>query len=236
MTLSRNECVHEDILTSDSPKLRISSIERSFTNGKSYNDVDTFIIRRGNITYIPDLTIINRMMPNFVQLLIVDSGLNYIERSKLAKMPQLKVLNFYGNKIEYFDEDFFNDLKNLVMLAFVHNKIKTLPSKLLWKLNNLNEFLSFYNPIEAIPANFFKNNKKLVKMLMQFSKIKKINVNFKSLPNLDFVDLRKNECINDQVCRSCTLSIEYLQQKIDKQCGPKSEPLRCLFYYNKEDK
>jgi len=174
-------------------------------------------------------------MPNFVQLLIVVSELKYIERSKLAKMPQLKVLNFYGNEIEHFDEDVFNDLRNLEMLAFVHNKIKILPSKLLWKLNNLNEFWSFYNPIEAIPANFFKNNQKLVKVLMQFGKIKKINVNFKSLPNLDFVDLRKNECIDDQVCRSCTLSIEYLQQKVDKQCGPKSEPLRCLFNYNKED-
>jgi Leucine-rich repeat (LRR) protein len=155
---------------------------------------------------------------------------------KLAKMPQLIILNFYGNKIEHFDEDVFNDLRNLEMLAFVHNKIKVLPTKLLWKLNNLNEFLSFYNPIEAIPANFFKNNRKLAKVFMQFSKIKKINVNFRNLPNLKFVDLRENECIDDQVCSLCTLSIEYLQQKIDTQCGPKSEPLRCIFYYNKEDK
>ncbi|KAL7016094.1 hypothetical protein ACKWTF_016810 [Chironomus riparius] len=113
------------------------------------------------------------MMPNFVQLLIVVSGLKYIERTKLAKMPQLKVLNFYGNHIEHFDEDVFNDLRNLEMLAFVHNKIKVLPSKLLWNLNNLKEILSFYNPIEAIPANFFKNNKKLEKFLM---KSRKMNV------------------------------------------------------------
>ena len=115
------------------------------------------------------------------------------------------------------------------------NKIKILPSKLLWNLYKLKEILSFYNPIEAIPENFFKNSKKLAKAFMKSSKIKKILVDFNDLPSLEFVDLTGNECIDDQVCSSCALSIQYLQQKVDQQCGLSSEPLRCVFQYNKED-
>ncbi|CAH1735925.1 unnamed protein product [Chironomus riparius] len=214
----RYECLSEKSFKSLVPNVKISSIEGSFTDGNTYSDVDTINIIQGKTTYVPDFTAANRKFPNFRKLYIVLSELKYIERTKLAKMPQLRVLNFYGNEIEHLDEDVFNDLRNLETIAFVKNKIKILPQKLLWNLINLKEIWSYENPIEAIPIRFFKNNKKLIKAWMGYSKINRIDVNFKALPNLNLLDLRQNECINEQGCSTCSLSIEDMQDKIDKQC------------------
>jgi len=210
--------LHERSLTSTLPNVTITSIVGSFNDGKTYNDVDTVLIRQASILYIPDLTVAKHELPNFTQLLIVVSGLKYVERVKLAKLPQLKVLNFYGNKIESFDEDVFDDLKNLEFLAFVHNHIKILEPRLLWNLVNLEKFWSFYNPTQAIPGTLFTKNKKLVEAMMHSGKIKKIDFNFKTLQNLEVLDLTSNECIDLKGCKTCQLSIGNLQEKIDQQC------------------
>ncbi|XP_070508851.1 prostasin-like [Chironomus tepperi] len=214
----RYECLSENTFTSTASNVRISSIDGSFTDGNSYNDVDTINIKASKVTYIPDFAVANQQFPNFRKLYIVLCGLKYIERSKLSKLTQLRVLNFYGNEIEHLNEDVFDDLINLEVLAFVENKIKILPQKLLWNLRNLKEIWSYNNPIEAIPIRFFKGNKKLLKAWMGYSKIKQIDVNFKSLPNLNLLDLRENECINEQACSTCALSVADLQDKIEKQC------------------
>lgn len=192
------------------------------TNGKTFNDVNTVIIKQAKVTFIPDMTIVTEKFTNFNEFYIVLCGLKFIERAKLSKMPKLKNLNFYGNEIEHFDEDVFDDLRNLEILAFVNNKIKILPQKLIWNLINLKEIWSYTNPIEAIPIRFFKNNKKIVKAWMGYSKIKRIEVNFKALPNLELLDLRENVCIDLQFCKSCGKLIEDVQDKIDEQCGPES--------------
>ena len=133
-------------------------------------------------------------------------------------MPQLTILNFYGNDIEHFDEDVFSDLRNLEVLTFAENKIKVLPQKLLWNLINLREIYSYNNTIEAIPIRLFKSNKKLVKAWMGYNNIKRIDVNFKSLANLELLDLTGNICINSMGCKTCSLSIDDLQDKIDDHC------------------
>ena len=168
------------------------------------------------------MTVVTEKFTNFTELYIVLCGLKFVERAKLSKMPQLKNLNFYGNEIEHFAEDVFDDLRNLELLAFVNNKIKILPQKLIWNLINLKEIWSYTNPVEAIPIRFFKNNKKIVKAWMGYSKIRRIDVNFKALPNLELLDLRENDCIDLQFCKSCGTSIEDVQDKIDEQCGPES--------------
>lgn len=214
----RYECFSLYTLESTTPHVRISSIEGSFVDDKTYEDVDTINIKEAKVTYIPDLAKTKNKFPNFLKLYIVLCGLKFVERSKLAKLPQLQLLNFYGNDIEHFDADVFDDLTNLEILAFVKNKIKFLQPKLVANLPNLKEIWSYDNPIEAIPIRFFKNNKKLEKAWMGYSKIKKIGVNFKSLPNLNLLDLRSNECINEQGCKTCALSIEDVQDKIDEKC------------------
>lgn len=215
---SQYECFSEFSLQSTTPNVRISNIEGSFTDGKNYSDVNTIIIKAAKVTYIPDMTAANNKFPNFQKLFIVLCGLKHVERSKLSKMTQLKTLNFYGNEIEYFSSDVFDDLKNLEILAFVNNKIKVLPSRLLWNLVNLKEIWSYTNPIEAIPIRFFANNKNLEKAWMGYSKIKKIGVNFKALPNLNLLDLRENTCIDEQGCTNCAKSIEKVQDIIDEKC------------------
>ena len=200
------------------PNVTITSIVGSFNDGKAYINVDTVLIRQARISYVPDLTVAKQIFPNFTQLLIVVSELKYVERTKLAKLPQLKVLNFYGNKIENFDEHVFDDLKNLELLAFVHNHIKVLQPQLLSNLVNLKKFWSFYNPIQGIPEPFFKKNKQLVEVLMHSGKIKRIDFNFKTLPILEVLDLTSNECIDLKGCKTCQFSVENLQDKIDRQC------------------
>lgn len=164
------------------------------------------------------MTAARNKLPNFEKLFITFSGLKYVEKSKLAKLTQLKFLNFYGNDIENLDPDVFDDLVNLEHLLFVNNKIKVLPSRLLWNLPNLKSFWAYENPIAEIPIRFFKNNKKIEEIWLGPSKIRKIGVNFKSLLNLKLLDLRKNICINEILCSTCGVTIEAMQEKIDESC------------------
>ncbi|KAG5667426.1 hypothetical protein PVAND_015406 [Polypedilum vanderplanki] len=212
------ECFNNK-LKSTQQNTQISSITGSL-NDQNVSKLRTVNIVSAEVTYIPDFTAVNRKFPKFDQLYIVLSGLKFVERKQLAKMPLLTLLNFFGNEIEFLPEDAFDDLKNLKILAFVQNKIKVLPPKLLWNLPKLVELWAYENPYEIIPRRFFKNNKEVVKLWMGYNKIKKIEVNFKALPKLDVLDLRENDCINLQTCISCGAeNFNDIQEKIDRDCN-----------------
>lgn len=218
MLYRRYECFAFRSFEATTSNVRVSSVDGSFIDGKSYSDVDTIVIKSSQVIYIPDMTVVMKKLPNVYQLFIVFCGLKYVERSKLAKMTQLRTLNFYGNNLESFEPDVFDDLVNLEIIAFVKNKIKTLPSELLKNLVNLKEIWSFDNPLEIIPRRFFKNNKKLEKAWMGTSKIRKIEVNFKALSKLTILDLRDNVCISKLGCPGCDETIEDVQDIIDSNC------------------
>lgn len=169
-------------------------------------------------TYIPEMTALKNKFPNFNRLFITNSGLQHVERSKLQKLPQLRILNFYGNELEKLNEDILFDLPNLEIFAFVKNRIRVLPENLLERQLKLKELWAWDNQIETIPKDFFKNNKELTHLWMATNLLKKIDVNFNELVHLNVLDLQGNKCIDKQACNSCSTSFSEIQDIVARDC------------------
>jgi Leucine-rich repeat (LRR) protein len=187
------------------------------------SDVDTVNIYNATVTFIPDFTLVQRQFPKFKRLYIWISGLKYVERRQLAKMPQLTSLGLNDNLIEDLPEDVFSDLVNLENLGVGFNQIKVLPPKLLWNLPKLKKFSAIGNQIELIPRDFFKNNRELEQVSINSNKITRIEVDFTLLPKLETLDLYGNTCINEDCWSSCEIErLREIQQKINRSCKSKN--------------
>jgi Leucine-rich repeat (LRR) protein len=183
------------------------------------SEVESVSIENTSVTFIPDFTLVTKQLPKFKELWITDSGLKYVERRQLAKMPQLTQLSLYFNHIEHLPEDAFNDLVNLEELYVSYNHIKVLPPKLLWNLPKLKQFGASDNQIELIPRDFFKTNRQLEDLWIQDNKITRIEADFTLLPKLGFLNLKRNTCISEGLCNPCNIEkLRQIQQEINRNC------------------
>jgi Leucine-rich repeat (LRR) protein len=181
-------------------------------------DVEIVSIYDATVTFIPDFTLVTRQYPKFKRLWIKHSGLKYVERRQLAKLPQLTGLSLARNPTELLPEDAFNDLVNLEYLSVSDNQIKVLPPKLLWNLPKLKIFGASKNQIELIPRDFFKTNRELKDFWIYNNKITRIEVDLTLLPKLNLLYLYNNTCIN-QYCDPCDIGkLRQIQQEIDRNC------------------
>lgn len=213
----RYECV-DTSFSSTTDNVKISSIDGTFNDGRTYSDVNTIIINGGRTTYIPEMSALRKLFSNFSRLFITNSGVKYVERRKLRRLSQLRILNFYGNEIETFDEDVLYDLPHLEIFAFVTNKIRIMPEKLISKQLKLKELWAWDNQIESIPSHFFDNNKELTHLWLGNNLLKKIVANFNHLPNLKVLDLRGNKCIDKQACDGCLINFKELNDIVGRNC------------------
>jgi Leucine-rich repeat (LRR) protein len=211
---SEHGCINRE-LTSITPNTRITAITGNL-DYPNLSDVEFVYINNATMTFIPDFTLVTKQFPKFKQLFITDSGLKYVERRQLSKMPQLTRLDLPHNLIESLPEDVFDDLVNLEELYITGNHIKVLPPKLLWNLPKLETFVANKNQIELIPRDFFKNNRELRILYIHINKITRIEMDFTLLPKLTILDLDKNTCINE-TCYPCNNWRE-TQQKINRDC------------------
>lgn len=220
MLCRRYECV-DRTFHSTTNNINIATVEGTFYDGKTYSDVDTVILSGASTTYIPAMSALKHKFKNFDRFFIANSGLKYVERRKLRELPQLRILNFYGNEIESFEEDILYDLPLLEIFAFVNNKVSVLPEKLLAKQHKLKELWAYDNRIETIPRDLFINNKELTHLWFGPNLLKKIDANFNQLPNLAVLDLRQNDCIDEQACNQCKYSFSDVQSLIEMNCNGK---------------
>jgi hypothetical protein len=211
-------------LTSITPDTRITRITGNF-DYPNLADVELVNIEYARVTSFPDFTLVTRQIPKFKELRINFSGLKYVERRQLAKLPQLTQLILDYNHIEHLSEDVFDDLVNLEELWVSVNQIKVLPPKLLWNLPKLKRFSATENHIELIPRDFFKYNRQLELISIHSNKITRIEVDFTLLPKLTFLSLEDNTCVSGSIwCFfSCTDSdkrdLREIQQKINRNCA-----------------
>jgi Leucine-rich repeat (LRR) protein len=205
-------------LTSILPDTRITRITGNF-DYPFLSEVQRVGIDNATVAFIPDFTLVTKQLPKVKQLFITRSGLKYVERRQLAKMPQLTKLSLYDNLIEHLPENAFNDLVNLEDLWLSDNQIKVLPPKLLWNLPNLKKFAADGNQIELIPRDFFKTNRQLEKLWFNGNKITRIEADFTLLPKLNYLDLIRNTCISKD-CNPCNIEkLRQIQQDINRNCN-----------------
>jgi hypothetical protein len=205
-------------LISTTPDTRIASITGNF-DYPFWSDVGTVYISDAKVTFIPDFALVTRYFINFNELWIFRSGLKYVERRQLAKIPQLTVLVVADNLIEYISEDSFSDLVNLEILLASDNNIKVLPPKLLWNLPKLKHFAVDRNHIELIPRDFFKNNKELGDLWINDNQITRFEADFTFLLKLKYFDLERNSCFS-MACNPCNITTNLIdfQQDINRNC------------------
>jgi Leucine-rich repeat (LRR) protein len=213
---SRHQC-RSSQFTSTTPDARITSITGNL-DYPNLSDIETVALNNASVTFIPDLSLFTRQFPKFTRLAIDYSGLKYVERRQLAKIPQLTFLSLAFNLIESLPEDAFSDLVNLEILLVLNNQIKVLPPKLLWNLPKLKDFGADRNRIELIPRNLFKNNLELEHLWIGDNEITRIEADFTLHPQLEYLDMLMNDCISD-ICDQCDIGkLRELQQKINRNC------------------
>jgi Leucine-rich repeat (LRR) protein len=200
------------------PNTRITAITGNF-DYPNVAEVEKVHIEKANVTFFPDFTLVTKQFPKFERLRIWFSGLKYVERRQLAKLPQLTQLDLAYNDIEDLPEDVFSDLVSLEKLWIASNKIKVLPLKMLWNLPKLKEFGAHHNSIELIPRDFFKNNRELKWFSINDNKIVRIEADLTLLPKLTALNLSRNTCISEH-CHPCEIErLREIQQKINRNCA-----------------
>jgi Leucine-rich repeat (LRR) protein len=209
-------------LTSTKPDTRIASITGNL-EFPNLSNVESISIDGATVTFMPDLTLFAKQFPKFEKLSVIRSGLKYVERKQLAKIPQLRILRLYNNLIEHLPENVFSDLVQLKELWLASNKITVLPPKLLWNLPNLFNFWVERNSIERIPRDFFKNNLEMHELAIYDNKITRIEVDLTLLRKLSVLNLNNNSCISEGWCSYCnTFKLREIQQKINRNCTGKA--------------
>lgn len=199
--------------------VRFSKVEGTLMRGQRYSGISFVYIDWGWTSYIPEMSALRNIFPNFVGLILSNSKLKYVERSKLTNISQLHFLFLNGNEIETFNEDVLYDLPHLEQLSFAQNRIRILPYKLLSNQLKLQDLWLEGNQIEIIPAHFFKNNKELLFLSLKGNRLTKIYEDFNMLPKLRYNDLQGNNCIDKSMCGWCEFrSRDEIQTALELTC------------------
>jgi len=178
------------------------SVKVSETNNhneyiKTPLEINEIVIKGRNETqYLPGN--LGNFYPNLQELCIHDAKLKTLKRLNFNFMALLTTLNITNNRIvEAFDEDAFNDLASLEALNLNENLIESFPPKLLHKLVKLIHFNAQKNKIQHISADFFAQNKIIQRIYLNNNKLKTIPFDFQKLNELQLLNLKDNDCIND---------------------------------------
>ena len=137
---------------------KVTDIERIFINGAS-------------LLYLP--LNLNESFVNLTSIVIVNSGIEFIQKSDFKGLEKITELSLANNKILAHRADTFADLLNLQKLDLQGNRIESLPTKMFIQ----NTKLSLIN---------YEGNK------LQFIGVKTLFV----LKNLKMMNLLRNVCIN----------------------------------------
>lgn len=204
---------------STSDNIKISSIEGTLNDGMTYANVSSVSFENSKARYIPEMSALKNVFPNFKQLLYTRCELEHVQRSKLRILQQLEMLYFYKTEIRTLSEDVLYDLPHLQIFAIVQCAIRFLPENLLSKQFKLKKLWADHNKIETIPKNFLKNNKELTHIHLNENSLKTIYVNFNELLHLEYLHLGGNECIDQYACNTCPISYKEIQNIIADDCG-----------------
>lgn len=121
---------------------------------------------------------------------------------------------------------FFPALKHFI---FIQGQLKTLDKEVLEQFSEVLTLDFRRNELEYLPEDLFVHNKNLKCIELEGNKLQKVNylIGLEKLPQLFFVDLKENPCINeDHLCYSgspCTgeeikSSLQKFQHEVVRKC------------------
>lgn len=173
--------------------------------GRTNNNVQLIQFHNGSLFYLLDG--IGTLFPNLASILVgyADDAdpLNtkLIRRSNFQNMKNLFEIVVHKSRIETVDEDLLWDLPNLERFH-VEGKIKELPERLFEVNTKLKEVYLASNALRFLPANLFRYNLDLDWVNFVDNSLTFILVDFMLLPNIRYIFLDGNVCIDKSFNRT----------------------------------
>lgn len=173
--------------------MTVASISGYHNELMSNEDVIVFTNAFVLTDYIPRG--IGRVFQNLERFRVVSSRLKKISRWNFFGLRNLKTLDLRFNELQIVPDDAFLDLFNIEELNLSGNLIRKLPSNAFVSNMNMRYFDASYNEIKEFNDEMFSHNfQELREILLHNNKIRKIQTNLQKFREVEFVDLRKNEC------------------------------------------
>jgi Leucine rich repeat len=177
--------------------MRIVAIKVNHLENHGNADVKVIMINHEHTTYLPQG--LGAFFTSIQELYVMSSELRYISRNYFKGIEKLTSISFYNNKIEELPDDVFFDLTELRFLSLFINKIERIPLLLLRNSRKLEDISFRANFIEHVPSFVFENNKKLKGISFYENRIVMFSADLiLNLPNLGWLDLRENPCIDEE--------------------------------------
>lgn len=153
------------------------------------------------------------------EIQIVNCKISSITLDAFSEQSQLVILDLAGNSIERIEQDMFRDLSNLLVLNLAANNIASVGNSLHYLIDLQDINLSANLNLQVFNGDEFASNTKLKNIWMFLNNIRKLNNSlFDDKMNLQQVDLRHNQCINNRYNRA---NFSDMYESINKNCPPR---------------
>jgi Leucine-rich repeat (LRR) protein len=162
------------------------------------------------------------IFPNLKKLEIYNQNIKFIEVEDFANLEKLEGLYLAGNPLKTLKENVFDKLGNLKQLHLNGCQLESLPTKIFSKLTKLEKIRLGRNQLTHLDKELFANNLELKTISLNGNKLQKIDVDFTKLPNIEYISMRDNDCINFSYGKTeswaPTHSIQEFQSAINQNC------------------
>lgn len=206
-----------------SDNINVISTIGEHLESKSNNDVSFLDLNSRHSHKIRDIHYIpndlGKLFPSLKILYIQNCKLKVLSRKNFKNMNKLSTISLTKNQIEHIDPDTFHDLPMLFSLRLNRNKLSTLSNDLFIHAPRLKHVIFGNNLLEDFESSIFDSNKNLKSLDLSYNKLNTIFINFPEFKDLQLVDLRGNQCINDIFLTS--KSLNNFQDSIKKNCTKK---------------
>ncbi|XP_070493732.1 uncharacterized protein [Chironomus tepperi] len=188
---------------------------------KSNNDVGLLDLNSkhnkkvGDILYIPDG--LGKLFPKLKILYIQNCKLKSLARKNFKNMDQLSTISLSKNQIEHIDPDTFYDVPMLFSLRLNGNKLRSLQNDLFLLTPRLQYVILSNNLLEIFDSIIIGRSKGMKSLDLSYNELKTIFIEFSEFKDIQLVDLRGNQCINEIYFTS--KSLKDFQDSIKKNCS-----------------
>lgn len=175
---------------------------------------------------------IGEEFPNLESLQILGQLVKFVKRQDFVNLRQLIMLKLFGLSIDLLPDDLLTDLPNLENIVMSSCKISELPEKIFANQGKLKRLVLLRNSLTILEKDLFKFNLELEYIDVEENNLVQIFVDFKGLPKILSIFLRKNTCMSKYYQKSSHYRIEIFQNFVTRCCGAGSSPVNNLLLFS----
>jgi hypothetical protein len=189
--------------------LIIENHKGSHTHGKQDADVNSLIISKQDVAFIPNG--ISNHFPLLKELTVEYSGLVRINQAPFRNLLHLNRLIIKGNDIYFIEPTALNEIPQLEHLDLSHNNIKDIPIKFLEYMQNLKTLNLNDNSLLSLPHNIIPKMNSLKTFTISKNYLNFIDPRiFKRMNTVKVFDFTHNNCIDRKFNENSDNIIDYM--------------------------